>query len=117
MLSKIIVRRNPNYAASGTKSYVYMLRKWGFKPSLAGPYQRHEQQHGGHQRGARRLRKHNADGTTGAVTSQDQQNDSLYLTTVAIGTPAQELPVGKSDAPALSSSLLYCTSQILNYQR
>lgn len=38
-LIKIPVARKATYQASGTKSYVYLLRKWGFKPTMQGPFQ------------------------------------------------------------------------------
>ena len=38
-LSKVALRGNPNYKASGIQSYVWLLRKYGFKPTRTGPYQ------------------------------------------------------------------------------
>ena len=110
-LSKIAIRRNPNYAASGTKSYIYMLRKYNIKPTLAGPYQHRVVPHsdGGSQSSIKqkdvnkhgRLTKQHADGSLGEVSSQDVQNDSLYLTKVSVGTPAQEIPVGSWQSSAI----------------
>lgn len=36
--SKINIVPNRNYKHSGPKSYVYLLQKWGFQPTLPGPY-------------------------------------------------------------------------------
>jgi hypothetical protein len=37
--SKVVLQGNPNYKASGMLSYVWMLRKYGIKPTRPGPYQ------------------------------------------------------------------------------
>lgn len=78
-LKKVILKHNPNYQASGPKSYVYLLRKYGFTPTLPGPYQRHSQLHqsgkfqagqhhvGGKARVTEKLVKQSSDGTTGEV--------------------------------------------------
>lgn len=58
-LSKVFLRGNPNYQASGIKSYVWLLRKYGFKPTRPGPYQ--------HSEARNLLVKQLADGTTGEV--------------------------------------------------
>ena len=78
-LKKVILKHNPNYKASGPKSYVYLLRKYGFKPTMPGPYQHSSQLHqsgkfhvrqhdlGGKARVAQKLVKQNSDGTAGEV--------------------------------------------------
>jgi hypothetical protein len=37
-LSRVKLIHNPNYQRSGIKSYVYLLRKYNFIPTLDGPY-------------------------------------------------------------------------------
>lgn len=100
-LSKIRVIRNSNYKASGPKSYVYLLQKWGFEPTQPGPYHHvnkvsqtghHGFLHkvGGKATQHRVLAKKSASGESGEVGADDQQNDSEYLCEIEIGTPAQK---------------------------
>jgi hypothetical protein len=106
--SKIKVVLNKNYQRSGPRSYVYLLQKWGFEPTLPGPYVHVnkvvQQGHGfgllkkigGKTRTDRVLAKKNGPaaavgGATGEVPAEDIQNDSMYLCEVDIGTPAQKL--------------------------
>ncbi|KAL9112271.1 MAG: hypothetical protein Q9227_003389 [Pyrenula ochraceoflavens] len=122
--TKIPITVNPNYSASGPKSYVYMLRKWGFSPSKEGPYHygtkihtqgKHfphsnaQQAIGGRTRIRKVLQKATADGQAGEVTAEDQQNDSMYICPVSIGTPAQTLKLdfdtGSSDLWVWSTKL------------
>jgi hypothetical protein len=58
-LAKVVLRANPNYKASGILSYVWLLRKYGIKPTRPGPYQ--------HSPARNTLVKQLADGTTGEV--------------------------------------------------
>lgn len=103
MASKIKVLLNPKYQRNGTKSYVHLLRKYGFNPTLEGPYfhAQHVSQQGkfaaaGHKHVGGRARVHRSlqkkvDGQTGDVPAEDVQNDTMYLCEVGIGTPAQTL--------------------------
>lgn len=111
-LSKIRAIRNENYKRHGTKSYVYLLNRFGFEPTKPGPYFQGVQFHqrglahpdfhearGGRVHKKKHLRKKvtpegstDPNGTeTGEVGAEDQQNDSEYLCEVTIGTPGQTL--------------------------
>ena len=107
-LQKIKIIPNKNYKRSGTKSYVYLLQKWGFEPTQPGPYFHIDKvTQTSHQGFLGKLHKHKgskartrrvlikktgeAADATGEVGAEDQQNDSEYLCPVQIGTPAQTL--------------------------
>ncbi|KAH8701918.1 putative aspartic endopeptidase [Talaromyces proteolyticus] len=101
MATKLKLVLNPKYQRNGRKSYVHLLRKYRFDPTLPGPFfhaTRVTQQGkftaqgqppvGGRAHVKRILQKKTGD-QTGDVPSEDVQNDTEYLAQVSIGTPAQ----------------------------
>ena len=102
-LKKVIAHRNKNYKHNGTKSYVYLMNRFGFNGTQPGPHfyrtQIHQRglAHGLVAKGGRVhlhkefVKKTGSNGETGQVTADDVQNDSLYLCAVQIGTPPQTL--------------------------
>lgn len=126
-LKKVLAIPNENYKRHGTKSYVYLMNRFNFEPTKPGPYKRANSIHqrglahsnvarGGRIRLQNKLVKLDAEGKTGEVTADDQQNDSEYLCEVDIGTPAQTLKLdfdtGSSD---LWVSNLYVLKPIRQY--
>ncbi|EPE28650.1 Acid protease [Glarea lozoyensis ATCC 20868] len=111
-LQKINIIPNKNYKKSGTKSYVHLLSKWGFEPTMPGPYgqmvkalEEGEKRATFHHHTTKPSTRHvlikkidedpaSRDFQTtkiGEVPAEDIQNDSLYLCPVQIGSPAQTL--------------------------
>ena len=100
-LQKIKVVHNKNYQRSGVKSYVSLLHKYKFTPTLDGPYTfinaaHHQGKHGenkaigGKTTMQKVLTKKAPTGDeTGNVPAEDSQNDSEYLCPVTIGTPGK----------------------------
>lgn len=92
-LKKVKAIRNSNYKAQGTKSYVYLMNRFGFQPTQPGPYrvqnkvvqrglapESFQKALGGRLRHQRVLVKATGSGDeTGEVTADDQQNDSMYV--------------------------------------
>ncbi|KFY15088.1 hypothetical protein V492_02239 [Pseudogymnoascus sp. VKM F-4246] len=107
--SKIKLVPNVDYKRSGLKSYVYLLQKWGFQPTLPGPYvhvDKEVPQRFGVGLFKNIVRKTRTDSAltkkegpeeaaasakAGEVPTQDIQYDSIYLSEVYIGTPPQKL--------------------------
>ncbi|OCL15005.1 acid protease [Glonium stellatum] len=131
-LQRVKVIHNPNYKPSGMKSYVYLLNKYNFNPTMDGPYfmgsKLHQQGKHGHHKavgghasvhGNLLMKRVDAQGTTGEVGADDQQNDSMYLCPVQIGTPAQTLNLdfdtGSSDLWVWSNELNKSTQSAGNH--
>jgi hypothetical protein len=109
-LQKVNLIHNKNYKKSGTKSYVYLMSKWGFEPTMPGPYSQlvkslagSEQQPTFHNHVVAKASTRHAlvkskpvpgdteASSVGEVSAEDVQNDSQYVCPVAIGTPPQNL--------------------------
>lgn len=91
---------NPAYEKAGVASYASLLKKYGFAPATAGPYQQIEQttlsfRNAFKPKNKREtkpvLRKVEKDGKPGEVKAEDQQNDALYICPVEIGSPPQTM--------------------------
>lgn len=104
-LRRIPVVHNKNYLRSGTKSYVWLMNKWGFQPTMPGPYfQMKKDTRPEHQGLLAKLdirktghhlvtakRTGPAEDQVGEISAEDQQNDSMYLCEVEVGTPPQKV--------------------------
>lgn len=95
-LQRINRVHNAKYKPSGIKSYAWLMQKWGFEPTMEGPlFQMHKEHSGptsifhkitgksGKTSSYRVLAKKAPSGGSaaqaGEVTSEDVQNDSMYL--------------------------------------
>lgn len=113
---------NKNYQRSGPKSYVSLLSKYKFTPTLEGPYTfanraHHQGKHGDHSaiggktQMQRVLQKRAPTGDQmGNVPAEDSQNDSEYLCPVTIGTPGKTftLDFDTGSADLWVSTILRC---------
>ncbi|CAG7997125.1 unnamed protein product [Penicillium nalgiovense] len=102
-MTRVKLIANPNYQKSGTKSYLYAMRKYRFTPTKDGPYflgmtmvqtgrQFTNKPVGGRARLQQVLQKKDAvSDEVEQVGAHDVQNDSMYLAEIGIGTPAQTL--------------------------
>lgn len=124
--SKIKVIPNRDYQLSGPKSYVYLLQKWGFQPTLPGPYVHVDKvvrQGLGFGFFKKIIGKNRADSAlvkkegpeeatptaeTREVPTEDIQYDSIYLSEVYIGTPPQKLLLN-FDTDSADTWVMYST--------
>ncbi|QDS67826.1 hypothetical protein FKW77_007264 [Venturia effusa] len=140
--TRVPVYENPHYKKSGIKSYVWLLQKYGFKPTLDGPFFRERSIHSekdGAQKKALGLneiyelrkshhhKKSSAPSVEGSqlstadpsstkgskATTDDQQNDSMYLTPVIVGnqTMVLDFDTGSSDLWVWSTYLDHQTQK------
>ncbi|KAL9000588.1 MAG: hypothetical protein Q9169_000881 [Polycauliona sp. 2 TL-2023] len=100
-LTRVHRVHNERYIPNGPKSYAYLLNKYKFSPTQPGPYflggkVQPQGKHTlarlfGRKTHVQRVlqKKSTTDAQPEEVPAVDQQNDSLYLTPVTIGTPGQ----------------------------
>jgi hypothetical protein len=120
-LQRVVRVQNPSYKRSGLKSYVHLLNKYKFEPTLEGPYFMGASMRtqgkfglqkllGGRSKRLSILQKTLASGDVGEVGADDQQNDSEYLCPVTIGTPGEtfnlDFDTGSADLWVSDSSIM-----------
>ncbi|KAF3144072.1 hypothetical protein TWF703_009366 [Orbilia oligospora] len=122
----IRVIKNEKYIHNGTKSYVHLMRKWRFNPTIEPQESKYFQGKqlaqqgkfapnvGGRATTITRLKKKTGSGTdesggVGLVEAEDVQNDALYLAEVLVGTPPQgfllDFDTGSADLWVWSKNL------------
>lgn len=125
-LQRIKLVHNKKYHRSGPKSYVSLLHKYKFTPTLDGPYTvinkaHHQGKHGDHQAVGGKThmqkvlqKKAPTSDQTGDVPAEDSQNDSEYLCPVTIGTPGKtftlDFDTGSADLWLWSTELPAATT-------
>lgn len=96
-LQKIKAVHNKKYQRHGTKSYVHLMNRFGFQPTKPGPYVHKYIVDQAATPECDRPRAHSAlikrgdNGYAVSVTAEDQQNDSMYLCQITMGTPPQKV--------------------------
>ncbi|KAK6512999.1 hypothetical protein TWF506_009161 [Arthrobotrys conoides] len=120
----IRIHKNEKYIHNGTKSYVHLMRKWRFNPTIEASESKYFQGKqlaqqgkfapnvGGRATTITRLKKKIGSGgeqDVGLVDAEDVQNDALYLAEVQIGTPPQrfllDFDTGSADLWIWSTNL------------
>ncbi|KAL9137497.1 MAG: hypothetical protein Q9175_001297 [Cornicularia normoerica] len=130
-LQRVKLIHNKDYQRSGPKSYVSLLHKYKFTPTLDGPYTvinkaQHQGKHGNHKAvgGKTRMqkllqKKAPSSDQTGDVPAEDSQNDSEYLCPVTIGTPGKtftlDFDTGSADLWLWSTELPAATTSGTNH--
>lgn len=84
-LQPIPLQRNRNYQFDGTKSYVYLMEKWGFEPTLGKTFFQGTGDRGNCRRVQRRV-----GGNVQDLEDGDLQSDSPFQCEVWLGTPPQK---------------------------
>lgn len=85
-LSPAPLQRNRKYQFDGTKSYVYLMEKWGFEPTIGKSFFQGSGDRTGNVRRVQRRQGENVQD----LGDDDIQSDSLFQCEVWIGTPPQK---------------------------